>query len=261
MQRITAAFRKLGFCYRIAGSLSSFFKLVVNTKRFTGRTEPVTYSIKLPDGTHTICLRTHAGDLPIFYDIFLTGIYRLPSSIFLQSKTIVDIGAHIGMAALFFHAHCPQATVYCIEADPDNFALLQENLPGDNVALHAAISNSHEPVYLQKEPFSFNTHIATGVTGLSVPGITMHSFLNEQPISHIDIIKIDIEGAERMLFEGDASWLSITDNILIEIHSPENLAQFEARVKEYGFIVEARQFQYETIYWAHRFNHLITGGR
>lgn len=255
---MSAAFKKLHFCYCISGSVPAFIKLLINTKRFTWskeaiqQTAPVAYPISLPNGAHTIYLRTFAGDLQIFYEIFLTEIYRLPPAVFLQSKTIVDIGAHIGMTALYFQAHCAGATVHCIEADPDNFELLVKNLPASVVATHAAISDSNEPVYLQKDTFSFNTQVAAGVSNLSVAGISIQSFLNQHQINQIDIIKIDIEGAERVLFTGDTSWLSITKNILIETHSEEDLALFREVVGKYGFIVEAREFEYETIYWAHR---------
>jgi FkbM family methyltransferase len=184
----------------------------------------------------------------------------LPPSQFANAKTIVDLGAHIGMTAAFFQIHCPQAKIYCVEADESNYALLTNNLqPAINsrsvIAMHAAISNRNNTVYLQKAAHSFNSQIVDNMTGFPVKGIRLEQFLREQQITHIDIIKIDIEGAEAVLLNDDTSWLAITDTILIEIHSEENLQLFTAAVAQHGFRIEKMELENESLYLASKIRH------
>jgi Methyltransferase FkbM domain len=59
---------------------------------------------------------------------------------------------------------------------------------------------------------------AVGEAGKPVRGITISTLLREQGLSRIDLLKVDIEGAERELFEGDRGWLAVTRTVLIELH-------------------------------------------
>lgn len=263
-QRAHTAFNKLFFCYRVAATPAMFVRLLFNTKKFAWSTNnagvyehhsPVAYTLQLNNTRRTLYLRTYAGDLQIFYDIFWRSIYQLPAPLFAQAKTIVDLGAHIGMAATYFNLHCPQAKVYCIEADDSNFELLTRNLqPGitakQTVAMHAAITDKNALVYLQKSARSYNSQLSGSITNFPVKGIRMEQFLLEHHISHIDIIKIDIEGAESFLFNDDTAWLSITNTIIIEIHSDKNLQQFTEAVTRFGFRIEKKNFENESLYVA-----------
>ena len=263
-QRVHTAFNKLIFCYRIAATPAVFFRLLFNTKKFAWANNkapvyehhaPVAYSLQFNNTPRTLYLRTYAGDLQIFYDIFWRSIYQLPVSSLANAKTIVDLGAHIGMAAAYFNLHCPQAKVYCIEADDSNFELLTWNLqPGiaakQIVAVHAAITDKNALVYLQKSARSYNSQLAGSITNFPVKGIRMEQFLLEHHITHIDIIKIDIEGAESFLFNDDTAWLSIPDTIIIEIHSDENWQQFSEAVTRHGFHIDKKNFENESLYVA-----------
>jgi FkbM family methyltransferase len=193
--------------------------------------------------------------MPIFYDIFWRAIYQLPTPLFQQASTIIDLGAHIGMAAAWFNIHAPQATLYCIEADEANYEILVKNLrPGIDtgrvIAIHAAINNTNDLVYLQRSARSYNSQLSTAITNFPVKGIRMQQLLHDYHITHIDILKIDIEGAESLLFNDDVSWLKITSAIIIEIHSEENLRQFTAAVTPYGFRIEKKYFENEDLYYA-----------
>jgi FkbM family methyltransferase len=264
LQRAQTAFNKLLFCYRVAATPASFVQLLLNTKKakwpknnpaLYENSECIAYHLHLHNNRYTFHLRTYAGDIQIFYDIFWRSIYQLPAPLFSQAKTIVDLGAHVGLTAAYFNMHCPQATVYCIEADENNYDLLTKNLQpaianGKTVPLHAAITDKNALVYIQKSARSYNSQLADTITNFPVKGIRMEQFLEENHLTHIDIIKIDIEGAEAVLFNDDTAWLAITDTILIEIHSEEIWQQFTATVTRYGFRIEKREFENESLYVA-----------
>ena len=51
-----------------------------------------------------------------------------------------------------------------------------------------------------------------------VRGVTVDTIMKEQGIEHIDILKIDIEGAEREVFKDPSSWLGSVDALIVELH-------------------------------------------
>ena len=262
------AFKKLVFCLKISSTLPSFVKLAWNSKRYTWSktdgspvdahgNEVVRYSLILQNARRPVYLRTYAGDIQIFYDIFWRSIYQLPLPHFIKAKTIVDLGAHVGMATLFFKLHAPDAIIFALEADEKNFQVLLRNLEPDIkkkqvIPIHAALTNDSETVYLQRTSLSFNTSISLSVTPLVVRGINMEQLLDEYSIGTIDILKIDIEGAESFLFSRECSWLTRVNNILIEIHSDENLQRFSQAALLHHFKMMKLEAEHEDIYWAFR---------
>ncbi|WP_205513166.1 FkbM family methyltransferase [Longitalea arenae] len=266
VKRVFTAFSKFGFCCRSAATPLSFWRLLVHTKKAKrSRNNPalysnalqVAYTLQLHKHIRLFYLRTYQGDLQIFYDVFWRSIYQLPAPLFARAKTILDLGAHIGMTAAYFNIQCPQATIYCIEADEANYELLTNNLQpairnGKVKAIHAAISNSRETVYLQKASYSYNSQLSDAITPFPVKGIVLDQFIQEQHITHIDIIKIDIEGAESFLLHDPQHWMVITDTILIEIHSEQNLQLFKSAAARFGFRVEKRALDFENLYVAYK---------
>lgn len=265
-QRLTAAISKLLFCCKVCRTPRSWLRLIIHTKAHSwsaaGKSrrpgeDPVHYALRLDGQPATIALRTQQGDLQIFYDIWWKRSYQLPSGIFLQATTIVDLGAHVGMTSLFFNIHAPQATIYAVEADPGNYQLFCRNLSsaiqnGRVIPVQAAIHARQQPVYLQKETYSYNTHVADRPTEYMVAGMRLSDLIGTHHLDRIDILKIDIEGAERCLLQEADTWLPITRNILIELHDDQLLAQFLHTLKAYGFSVTKRTMDYEDIYWAAR---------
>ena len=47
---------------------------------------------------------------------------------------------------------------------------------------------------------------------------TIGDIISKYDLCHIDILKIDIEGAEKSIFENDTKWLSIVDHLMVELH-------------------------------------------
>ena len=67
-----------------------------------------------------------------------------------------------------------------------------------------------------------------------VPVLTIDDLLVQEgvdPATPIDLIKCDIEGAERELFECGGPWLSRTRVMVVELHSPYGREEFLAHVR------------------------------
>jgi len=233
LNRIKEAIDKLIFCYTVTKNFSSFLKIIWFTKLYRFRKKSAKYtqsqnkffciSLAMFPGKE-IFLRIYGGDIDIFYEIFYKKIYELP--ITPNKQVIIDAGANVGFAALYFLHQMPGSLIYCIEPDPENFNFLHKNLLNEigngRVKLFlAAISDKDGFLNLQKSHFKYNTGVTKQRVENSVEVITysVATFLKKFNIEKVNIFKMDIEGSEENIFETDVSWLSNVGELLIEFHS------------------------------------------
>lgn len=233
LHRFKEAWNKLVFCYTVTKGFRSFLSLIWFTKLYRlrkksakdKRYEDNYFSISLAAFPEKkICLRTYAGDIDIFYEIFYKEIYKLDC--ITDNAVVIDAGANVGFAALYFLKQMPNATIYCIEPDPDNFICLQKNLKvelesGKIKAVLAGLSDKDGLMNLEKNSLKYNSSLVKTPSENSIEVITysVDSFLKKFVVDKVDLFKIDIEGAEENIFESDTSWLSNVDEMLIEFHS------------------------------------------
>lgn len=167
-------------------------------------------------------VRVRTTDPSIYAQILLRGEYdfALPFS----PRTIVDAGANIGMASIYFAHRYPEAKVIAIEAEASNFAMLSKNVRHYPriIPVHAALwSRDGEISVSEPDPatgangnWSFVTHEGPGV---KVRAITMRTLMKEMDISSVDLLKVDIEGAEKPVFE-TCDWMDEIRCLMIELH-------------------------------------------
>lgn len=132
---------------------------------------------------------------------------------------IIDAGANVGFAALWFAKLYPQATIVCVEPDPENFKALQTNISGlKNVsARNAAIGANPGFVDLNNAGLSWACETTRSETG-TVPILTIDEIIASVPKATPFIVKVDIEGFEEDLFSDNLSWLDETCTVFIEPH-------------------------------------------
>ena len=66
----------------------------------------------------------------------------------------------------------------------------------------------------------------------------MESLMNEANLDGIDLLKVDVEGAEVEMFRGDATWLSRIGCLAIEFHGDSRReSRFDEHLRRYGFRV------------------------
>ncbi|MFT3749160.1 MAG: FkbM family methyltransferase [Agriterribacter sp.] len=250
IRRIQQAVHKFVFCYYIAADRNSFLKLLVNTKRYKRKSpeksdneKPVQYHFSLNNYPKTIYLRTYSGDIAMLYEVFWQKVYAAVINKITDPRTIVDLGANTGMTSLFFSQHFPQASIYAVEPDADNFEILTENLSeeiqkGNFIPLKAAITGKDGEVYIQKKTYAYNSSVSeVAVSDSKVKAFSMHSFFHEMMIEQVDILKIDIEGMEENVFSEETSWLKMVSVVVMECHSAAIEQLCRARLAEYGFNV------------------------
>jgi len=132
---------------------------------------------------------------------------------------IIDAGANVGFAALWFAKLYPQATIVCVEPDTENFRALQTNVSGfKNVhARHAAIGARSGFVDVRKASLSWACETTRSEAG-TVPILTIDEIVASVTKATLFIVKVDIEGFEEDLFSQNLSWLDETCTVFIEPH-------------------------------------------
>jgi FkbM family methyltransferase len=152
-----------------------------------------------------------------------------------QIPTIVDAGANIGAASLWFLKKYPLAEVVALEPEPDNLAVLQLNA-NDRArltVLPAAIGSTEGFVAVQNDGLGWAARTIRAESG--TPIITMASAFRSVKNGHPFIAKIDIEGFEKDLFSKNLEWLNDVHVVYIEPHDWMLPGQMTSQTFQHAF--------------------------
>ena len=181
------------------------------------------YQIAVLGLPNPIILRAGTSDLEVYKKIFIDEEYALPFDSPILS--IIDLGANTGMASLYFHRAFPNAQIVTVEPDPANFEILTRNLNGiPNVKPIRAAVWTHDGEIQLFDPgigawgLQVSENATSSAPSVTVPAISLPSLLREFPSGHLDLLKIDIEGAEKEILEAADSWIPTVNAIVIELH-------------------------------------------
>lgn len=131
---------------------------------------------------------------------------------------IVDAGANNGASAVWFARLFPQARIVAIEPDPGNYQVCRQNTRGLPVdVLDVAIGGQDGRASLGGTGEAWAVTTERGVAG-EVAVRSMASVLADYPQAQLFIVKIDIEGFESDLFEGDSTWIDQARAVIVEPH-------------------------------------------
>ncbi|MBF0292866.1 MAG: FkbM family methyltransferase [Nitrospinae bacterium] len=159
-----------------------------------------------------------------------------------DAPVIADVGAHFGESVAYFKKLFPKATIYSFEPDPDSFARLSgaviEGVSYFNLALsdedgsasfyRNKISHtnsllkvnldSRDSIGVAKAKAENDSRYFEGFNEeVNVATIRLDSFARQHSIGQIDILKIDVQGAERRVLLGGEATLRNTKAIVMEI--------------------------------------------
>ncbi len=175
---------------------------------------------------HTIEFIDACTYLAMVDELFERGVYQFTAKT--ERPLIIDGGANIGLSVLFFKRLYPDSRIIAFEADPAIFPVLQRNCGAcalQNVQLvNKALWISDTTLPFRQEG-SLAGRIDTNVAAqtVSIPTCRLSEFLNEP----VDLLKLDIEGAETEVLKECADRLGNVTNLFVEHHSfqhqPQNL--------------------------------------
>jgi len=173
---------------------------------------------------------------------------------------VMDLGGNIGMGSGYISALHPRAEFAVVEPDPRNIGVLEDNLATNGVkcrVFSAAAGPSAGRLRLRMGPNPSCSALETStlhdlVDGMEVEVITIPWLLDAMGWDRVDLLKIDIEGAEENLLRENNGWLDRVGAIVMEIHpntTPERIASYLA---PFGFVLERTGHGREPVYLATR---------
>ena len=181
-------------------------------------------------------MRTFQGDIDIFYEIFWSRMYEVSEKYLSNPKIIVDLGAHIGFTSIYYGLNYPKAKIFSLEASKKNYSILAFNVKHfTNIKIfYKAVYTEDGVINFEDDGIlSYNTKI--NKNGTPVGCISMNTFMEQNGIEKIDLLKTDIEGAESQIFKKENNWLSRVENIIIEIHTPYTVENLKEDLEPFGF--------------------------
>lgn len=188
-----------------------------------GWSDPIS-EIKLPGIQYPICIRFGTSDERVFREIFLERGYNFEFDG--TPEFILDGGANIGLASIFFRHRFPSTHIIAVEPEDSNFRLLEHNLSyyyPQAECLRNGLWNCNTELSIKNqnnsEKWAFVVGEKESTEEDSVSSITIKDILKKYHRDTIDILKLDIEGAELELFSNNYDyWLPRTKTIMIETH-------------------------------------------
>ena len=169
-----------------------------------------------------IHMRPGTTDRQVFREVFLFKEYNFPLNY--KPSVIIDAGANIGLATIFFKNRFPDAIVYAIEPDSKNFSVLSRNTKVYLNAhpIHSALwmNDSYLRIKDKNEnAWAFQVEECSDKDPDSFSAISIETLMKSNGITRIDLLKLDIEGAEKDVFASNYEyWLPRTKVIIIELH-------------------------------------------
>jgi FkbM family methyltransferase len=182
-------------------------------------------------------VRRKSTDIIIFKEILYKQEYRylteLRQKLNLRVNYIIDAGANIGTATVYMKSVFPEACIVSIEPEADNFRMLEKNIRANGfegvTPFKGGLWNKETWLEVksgfrdkERELSFYVTEVdESEKTDNSILGITVDGIKAKWSFPRIDILKIDIEGAERYLFSNLADCRRILADVkilAIEVH-------------------------------------------
>ena len=138
------------------------------------------------------------SDLLVLRDTFLFEDFGSYSG---DPQVIVDLGSNIGASVVYFRVRFPDSLIVGVEPDPFAFQQLQRNTaPYTGIVLrNVAVTAKAGPVTLYQHQQNWVSSLYggwKGATPVTVQGETLEVLLSDLGLDHVDLLKIDVEGAE-----------------------------------------------------------------
>jgi FkbM family methyltransferase len=168
--------------------------------------------------------RFRGTDSNALLEVFHEGEYGFlkPNFAAKTSPVVVDVGAHIGSFALWAFDQAPNARILSVEADPITFSVLAKNQSLNEgrweiINRAAADTDNAEALFSDAGP-SMSHRISSEGT-ITVQTISLASLIKlAAGEGMIDVLKIDIEGAEEQFICSEPELLRRVRCLVVELH-------------------------------------------
>lgn len=213
-------------CWRVNWSL---FRVSVMRRHTEGTVSIAGRKFYFPDS---------ASFLFMYQEIFDKQIYSFSSSA--KAPYIIDAGANIGLATVFFKHLYPKARILAFEPDTKITSFLKKNIQSlklkDVEVIEKGLWDTEGTLSFLSDGSDGGRMADTGAQeSIKVPVTRLRNFLTQK----VDLLKIDIEGSEGRVLEDSKDLLENVQNLFVEYHSfsdqPQELSRILAIISKAGF--------------------------
>jgi len=205
----------------LSSTVNVFVAYYFGRRPFLRKFAPETLVIDIPEWGK-IPIRANGEDTSLLRQILVDGEYNLPSE---NVRRVVDLGANIGLATVFLSRRFPDAEIACVEPSPQNIPLLKRVIAMNGIracVFEAAIGpvDGSIDLFLSAQPDCTSVVNAVNTVGIvKVPQISMEHLMKDMGWEGIDVMKLDIEGAEKFLLTENQAWLGKVRMVVGESHA------------------------------------------
>ncbi len=221
---------------------------LISQKTFL-KNQPRQFSFVYQNQAFTLALHS-ATDIAALIEIFVLREYDW--NLAWSPKTILDLGAHWGDTAIYYSLELPEAKIYSLEPNPEIYARLEhtarqfKNITPVQGAFSSE-SGTHT-FYISDNSLGNSLIRRTGTTGqITVRALTFEDICSIAGVAEFDLVKFDIEGAEKYIFN-DPTLVTKAKAFIGEIHldlTDITLADVEAYFSNFQVdIQKINQFRY-----------------
>lgn len=154
-------------------------------------------------------------------------------------RTIIDCGGNIGATSFYLLHRYPDARVVVVEPDSANMALCRKNLApfADRVTfVQAGVWSTTTPMIVERGTYrdgkEWSIQVRPARTGekADFEAVTIPDLMVKAGFDSVDLLKVDIEAAEKEVFSNAAGWINRIGSLVIELHGPDCEAAVQSAV-------------------------------
>lgn len=186
---------------------------------------PRKFSVRGSSISHPVVMRTGTTDLPMYNSIFAAMQYLVPLG--REPRFILDCGGNAGYAAVWFANAYPNTLIVTVEPETENYQVLLRNIAAypNIVPVHGAIWSEDTTLQLIDIGhghcgFETRDRLEPWVGQLvgTTPAYSIATIIDQFGVDEIDLLKLDIEGAEGAVLGESEAWIGRVNVMAVEFH-------------------------------------------
>jgi len=179
--------------------------------------------IELKNG-NKIKIRNKSTDLQALVNVLVIKEYEYPGFEIKENDTIIDIGGHIGLFALYVTKNCKKGKIFCYEPVQKNYQLLKDNIKINKISnvnhFNLAVSNEQNKIKIfLNEDDAGHSIIQTQTKFETIDSTSLKNIIDIHNIRKCNFLKMDCEGAEFKILEYlPDEYFDKIEKIVLEYH-------------------------------------------
>lgn len=184
-----------------------------------------------------VLLRRGTSDAGVALQTFVYRLHVPPDA--RESPHVVwDLGSNIGLTVAHFACLYPRARVVGVEPDPENAALARRNIqPWSDrcTIIESAVWHEDGEVPFELHPRAEFAARIVEASEHRVRACSLTTLLRDEV--SVDLLKVDIEGAEREVLRHNTGWAAKVRRIIVEVHEPYTVEECREDLRRLAFVV------------------------